>query len=301
MCQCLGVKRANYYRWLHHERSQFDKRWDPLIETVRAYHETYDHKLGYRMMKDYINHDKGTAYTEYQVYKVMRYLGIKSRIRQKRHSCTVRAKDAKAAPNVLNRDFNAAIPNEKWVTDVTEFKYGDRFEHKLYLSVILDLYDRFPISKKYGDSNNNVLVHNTFDKAVEVYPKAHPLFHSDAGFQYTSPSFQNKLREHGMIQSMSRIGCCIDNGPMEGFWGILKCEMYYGKHYRTKEELIHALEEWFHYYTYERYQRRFGVRTPYEVRSEALKAETPAEYKIHENKRIMKYKQEHYKSQQAEI
>lgn len=163
MCQCLGVKRANYYRWLHHERSQFDKRWDPLIETIRAYHETYDHKLGYRMMKDYINHDKGTAYTEYQVYKVMRYLGIKSRIRQKRHSCTVRAKDAKAAPNVLNRDFNAAIPNEKWVTDVTEFKYGD--------------------------SNNNVLVHNTFDKAVEAYPEAHPLFHSDAGFQYTSPSF----------------------------------------------------------------------------------------------------------------
>ena len=77
MCQCLGVKRANYYRWLHHERSEFDKRWDLLIETVRAYHETYDHKLGYRMMKDYINHDKGTAYTEYQVYKVMRYLGLK--------------------------------------------------------------------------------------------------------------------------------------------------------------------------------------------------------------------------------
>lgn len=168
MCQCLGVKRANYYKWLHHERSQFDKRWNLLIETVRAYHETYDHKLGYRMMKDYINHDKGTAYTEYQVYKVMRYLGIKSRIRQKRHNCTVRAKDAKAAPNVLNRDFNAAIPNEKWVTDVTEFKYGNRFEHKLYLSVILDLYDRFPVSKKYGDSNNNVLVHNTFEKAVEA-------------------------------------------------------------------------------------------------------------------------------------
>lgn len=83
--------------------------------------------------------------------------------------------------------------------------------------------------------------------------------------------------------------------------GILKCEIYYEKHYRTKEDLIHALEEWFHYYTYERYQRRFGVRTPYEVRSETLKAEIPAEYKIPENKRIMKYKQEHYKSMQATI
>lgn len=118
----------------------------------------------------------------------MRYLGIKSRIRQKRHNCTVRAKEAKVAPNIMNRDFNTATPNGNWVTNIAEFKYGDRFEHKLYLSVMLDLYDRFPIRKKYGDSNNNVLVHNTFDKAVEEYLEAHPLFHSDAGFQYTSPS-----------------------------------------------------------------------------------------------------------------
>ena len=251
------------------------------------------------MMKDFINRDKNTNYTEYQVYKVMRYLGLKSRIRQRSHSCTVRAKDAKTAPNVLNRDFNASAPNEKWVTDVTEFKYGDKFEHKLYLSAILDLYDRFPVSQEYGDSNNNILVFNTFDKAVENNPNAHPLFHSDAGFQYTSPTFRNKLKENEMTQSMSRVGCCIDNGPMEGFWGIMKCEMYYGKHYRTKEELINALEEWFHYYTYERYQRRFGVKTPYEVRSEALEAETPVEYKIPENKHIIKYKLEHYTSHQA--
>ena len=261
MCKCLGVKRANYYKWLHHELSEFDRCWFQLIEYVQTYHETYDHKLGYRMMKDFINHDKNTDYTEYQIYKVMRYLGLKSRIRQKRRSCTIRAKDSKTAPN------------EKWVTDVTEFKYGDKFEHKLYLSTILDLYDRFPVGKEYGDSNNNILVFNTFEKAVKENPKAHPLFHSDAGFQYTSLAFQNKLKENGMIQSISRVGCCIDNGPMEGFWGIMKCEMYYGKHYRTKEELINALEEWFHYYTYERYQRRFGVRTPYEVRSEALDVE----------------------------
>lgn len=299
MCQCLGVKRANYYKWLHHELSEFDKCWDQLIEYVKTYHETYDHRLGYRMMKDFINRDKNTNYTEYQVYKGMRYLGLKSRIRQRSHSCTVRAKDAKTAPNVLNRDFNASAPNEKWVTDVTEFKYGDKFEHKLYLSAILDLYDRFPVSQEYGDSNNNILVFNTFDKAVENNPNAHPLFHSDAGFQYTSPTFRNKLKENEMTQSISRVGCCIDNGPMEGFWGIMKCEMYYGKHYRTKEELINALEEWFHYYTYERYQRRFGVKTPYEVRSEALEAETPVEYKIPENKHIIKYKLEHYTSHQA--
>ena len=104
-----------------------------------------------------------------------------------------------------------------------------------------------------------------------------------------------------MIQSMSRVGSCIDNGPMEGFWGIMKCEMYYGKHYRTKETLINALEEWFHYYTYERYQRRFGVRTPYEVRSEAFGVEAPIEYKIPENKRIIKYKSDYYINQKVTI
>ena len=105
------------------------------------------------------------------------------------------------------------------------------------------------------------------------------------------------LKEQGMTQSMSRVHCCIDNGPMEGFWGIMKCEMYhYGKHYNTKEELVKAIEDWIHYYMYERYQRRFGVKTPYEVRREALDNETPNQYPIPENKRIIKYKQEHYTS-----
>ena len=102
------------------------------------------------------------------------------------------------------------------------------------------------------------------------------------------------LKEQGMIQSMSRVHCCIDNGPMEGFLGIMKCEMYYyGKHYNTKEELIKAIDDWIYYYMYEKYQRRFGVKTPYEVRREALANETPKQYPIPENKRITKYKLEH--------
>ena len=104
-------------------------------------------------------------------------------------------------------------------------------------------------------------------------------------------------KEQGMTQSMSRVHCCIDNGPMEGFWGIMKCEMYhYGKHYNTLEELIKAIEDWIHYYMYERYQRRFGIRTPMEVRIEALSAETPKQYPIPLNQSIIKYKQTHYAS-----
>ena len=98
-----------------------------------------------------------------------------------------------------------------------------------------------------------------------------------------------------MTQSMSRVARCIDNGPMEGFWGILKCEIYhYGKKYETREELEAAIKEWIRYSSHERYQRRFGVKTPYEVRSEALCNENPVQYPIPENKAIQKYKAAHY-------
>ena len=118
-------------------------------------------------------------------------------------------------------------PNEKWLTDVSEFKYYNGIEiHKVYLSVILDLYDWRIVAFKISDHNDNPLVMSTFDEAVPLEPNAHPLFHSDrGGFQYTSAQFYTRLKEHHMKQSMSRVAHCIDNGPMEGFWGILKREM----------------------------------------------------------------------------
>lgn len=298
MCRCLDVKRANYYKWLDHSETQDRSYWNELIELVLRYHETYDHRLGYRSIRDRIERDIGIKYSDHMIHKVMKYLGIRSKVRRVRHSCTVRAKNAKTAPNILDRDFNASAPNEKWVTDVTEFKYGERFENKLYLSTIIDLYDRYPISYVMSDHNNNPLVFDIFDKVMENYPDAHPLFHSDAGFQYTSSMFVKKLKDLGIVQSMSRVGKCIDNGPMEGFWGILKSEMYYGKHYYTKEELIQAINEWINYYIFERLQRRFNVQTPYEVRSAALNTDNPIEYKIPENKSIIQYKQKHFKSYQ---
>ena len=115
-------------------------------------------------------------------------------------------------PTILNRDFHADKPNEKWLTDVTEFKYYVGTEiRKLYLSAILDLYDRRIVTYKIMESNNNELVFSTFDEAVRLNPDAHPIFHSDRGFQYTNKLFHQKLTDAGMIQSMSRVGRCIDN------------------------------------------------------------------------------------------
>lgn len=165
----------------------------------------------------------------------------------------------------MNRRFYADAPNQKWLTDVTEFKwYEGENVHKVYLSAILDLYDRRIVSYVISDRNDNPLVFNTFDKAVAENPKAMPIFHSDRGFQYTNRTFHAKLERAGMTQSMSRVAHCIDNGPMEGFWGILKRERYYGKKFQSREDLTTMIENYIEYYNNARVQRNLGTLTPIE-------------------------------------
>lgn len=169
------------------------------------------------------------------------------------------------AENILHREFTAERPNEKWLTDVTEFKYYEGTAvKKVYLSAILDLYDRRIVAYTIGDSNNNALVYGMFDAAVAANPGAHPLFHSDRGYQYTSRQFHSMLEKHGMRQSMSRVGKCIDNGPMEGFWGIIKREKYYSRKFSDRKQLIQMIEEYMEYYNNRRLQRKLGVMTPME-------------------------------------
>ena len=133
-----------------------------------------------------------------------------------------------------------------------------------YLSAILDLCDRRIVSYVLSERNDNPLVYKTFDKAVKTNPDAHPLFHNDRGFQYTNRTFHHKLQQAGMTQSMSRVAHCIDNGPMEGFWGILKRERYYGRRFTGKQELIRMIESYIRYYNTRRVQRNLGVLTPME-------------------------------------
>ena len=164
-----------------------DKENEEISEFIREYHKKYNGLLGYRMMADRINRDHNKNYSDKRIYKIMRILGIHSIIRPKRRSCTVRKNNT--AKNNLSREFNASRPNEKWVTDVTEFKCGPNNEYKLYLSAFLDLYDRTVVSYEVGDYNNNRLVFNTFDKAVKDNSDAHPLFHSDYAEEKTIPKF----------------------------------------------------------------------------------------------------------------
>ena len=133
-----------------------------------------------------------------------------------------------------------------------------------YILAILDLYDRRIVSYVIRDRNDNPLVFQTFENAMKDNPDAHPLFHSDRGFQYTNRTFHHKIEKAGMTQSMSRVAHCIDNGPMEGFWGILKRERYYGRRFTCKRELVQMIETYIHYYNTRRVQRKLGVLTPME-------------------------------------
>jgi len=135
--------------------------------------------------------------------------------------------------------------------------------HKIYLSAILDLYDRRIVAYRISDRNDNSLVFGMFDQALKVNPDAHPLFHSDRGFQYTNRVFYQKLMKAGMTQSMSRVAHCIDNGPMEGFWGIIKRERYYGRRFTEREALVRMIENYILYYNTKRLQRNLGILTPF--------------------------------------
>ena len=291
MCTLLGMSKAAYYKWLHRSIPQAEQENLLLAELIREYDDQYNHILGYRRMAAWINRLNGTHYSKNRIHRIMKAIGIHSVIR-KQPKKYKKATPERTAKNVLKRDFSASAPNEKWVTDVTEFKWYEGLVcHKIYLSAILDLYDRSVVSYVISRRNDNRLVFQTFDKAIENNPDAKPIFHSDRGFQYTGSVFQSKLSSQGMEQSMSRVGHCIDNGPTEGFWGIIKSEMYCLQTFKDEKSLRSAIEKYIHFYNYERFQERFETRTPMEVRMEALNSDKPALYPIPENKRIQKYKE----------
>ena len=201
MCQQLDITRAAYYKWLHREIPKAEQENILIAQLIREYDERFNHILGYRRMTMYINRLNNKSYCENRVHRVMKVINIHSVIRKKRKKYQSSTPEA-IAENILNRDFYAKAPNEKWATDVTEFKWYDGAAvRKLYLSAVLDLYDLSPVAWVVSKHNDNKLVLDTFEQAIQNNPDAKPIFHSDRGFQYTSKVFQNKLQAQGMTQS----------------------------------------------------------------------------------------------------
>ena len=241
MCKQLGIARAAFYKWKHRIVPQQEQENQEIAELIKEYDERFSHILGYRRMTDWINHFNHTHFSRKRIHRIMKKLGIHAVIRKKKKKYHT-PKPEETAENKLARDFYATAPNQKWATDVTEFKIPETGK-KLYLSAIIDLYDRYPVAFVISGRNDNQLVFKTFDKAIAANPNAKPIFHSDRGFQYTSRVFQKKLKENEMIQSMSRVGRCIDNGPTEGFWGIIKSEMYQMYEITDETSLRHAIKD----------------------------------------------------------
>jgi len=265
ICDILNLNRSSYYNWTHRVKSDRETENEDLLHEIGLIYAEHNGTYGYRRIADEYNATHKKQYNLKRFYRLVHIVGLLAVIRRKRPAYQ-RSTPEVTAENILNRDFTATSVNEKWCTDVTEMKYGSEGE-KAYLSAILDLKGRDIVSFAIGKSNNNQLVFETFDLAIQKYPDAHPLFHSDRGFQYTSKVFKAKLDKQKMTQSMSRVGRCIDNGPMEGFWGILKCEMYYLSHFETYEELAAANEQFIHYYNHQRRQHKLNCLPPVTYRS----------------------------------
>lgn len=206
-CKLLHVARSAYHKWASGKLSPRTAENEKLAEKIERIHKSSPDK-GYRRINDDLRHDQGIYVNDKRVLRICRAMDIKSTIKYASHVCTRRAKNPQyVAENLLDRQFYVDKPNQKWLTDVTEFKWYEGIEvHKIYLSAILDLYDRRIVAFVVGDRNDNPLAFKTFDKAIKANPDAHPLFHSDKGFQYTNRAFHLKLEKTGMTQSMSRVG-----------------------------------------------------------------------------------------------
>lgn len=213
------------------------------MELNRNYHQ----KIGYK-----------------RVLRLMRKLSLQAIIRRPRQGCTI-VRGTNFAPNRLDRNFTAERPNEKWVTDVTYLTYGA--SQKAYLSAIKDLYDGTIVAYEVSQRNDNSLVMKNLAQALAQEPEAHPFLHSDRGTQYTSSQYLRQTTAAGITISMSRVGKCIDNAPMESFWSHYKEEAYYDYKFETYEELVKSIKEYIDFYNHKRYQTKLGSLAPAEYRA----------------------------------
>ncbi|MCS4438523.1 IS3 family transposase [Clostridium botulinum] len=263
LCEFASIARSAYYKWLNRNESSNEQFNQELLPLIKNAYEEKQGILGYRQMTIKLNREHEFHVNSKRIYRLMSILNLKSVCRKKKKNYKKTTPQV-TAENTLNRNFNSDKFGEKWFTDVTEMKYG--IGGKAYLSAILDLADKSIVSFVIGHSNNNTLVFKTFDIAHEQHPDAKPLFHSDRGFQYTSKNFKKKLDDADMTQSMSRVSRCIDNGPMEAFWGMLKSEMYYLRKFNSYSELESVITDYINYYNNQRYQKRLKCMTPLEYR-----------------------------------
>jgi putative transposase len=245
-------------------------KYDSQKKLINLIFHEHKGRYGYRRIM-YALRQYGHWLNHKTAQRLMKELGLKSTVRPKQYS-SYRGDSWISVEHTLNRDFEASKPNQKWVTDVTEFKVRGQ---KVYLSPTLDLFNRevvsFKVSFKVSKSVRLGLVTEMLSDAIQLLtPNEQPLFHSDQGWQYRTRIVHKMLKDNNLPQSMSRKGNCLDNAVAENFFGILKTEMYHGHEFKNADELIKKIKDYIYYYNHERIKLKLKGLSPVDYRNQAL-------------------------------
>lgn len=266
LLEVAELPRSTYYYYIKHMKDE-DKYSEIRKQITDIFHENKG-RYGYRRITMEM-HNRGYVINHKTVLRLMNEEKIKCMVRIKKHR-SYKGEVGKVAPNLLERDFSTSAPNEKWVTDVTECSL---FGRKLYLSPILDLHSSYLVSYTISEHPALSLVMNMARQALSVLPRgAELILHSDQGWQYQHKQYQKLLKDHGIKQSMSRKGNCLDNAVIENFFGLVKSELLYMKEFDSMDQFKAELIEYLDYYNNRRIKAKLKGLPPAVHRKQALEA-----------------------------
>lgn len=266
LVKVADIPRSTYYYWVKQmKRPDKYKKVKELIQEI--FHE-HEGRFGYRRITLELQ-NKDIIINHKTVRRLMIEMGLKCLVRMKKYR-SYRGKEGNVVPNILNREFQATKPNEKWVTDVTEFRL---FGEKLYLSPILDLYNGEIIAYNLETRPVYPLVSKMLDEAFKKLKAGDsPILHSDQGWHYQMKKYQIALKNQGITQSMSRKGNCLDNAVIENFFGLLKSELLYLREFESMKEFKVELEKYIYYYNHKRIKAKLKGMSPVQYRTHTQEA-----------------------------
>ena len=262
-----GLARSTFF--YHQARLDRPDRHAELKAAITEAFETAHGRYGHRRVHTVLAR-QGRQVAKKTVLKLMNELGLVCTVRRARRYRSWLGRPGTIAGNVLNREFTASAPDLKWVTDVTEFRIAGR---KLYLSPVIDLFDRSVVAYSCGLSPTLELTNSSLREAIATLPAgATPLVHSDQGFHYRHASWRTLLDDAGLTQSMSRRATCLDNSIAENFFGHLKEELFHHNKFDSIDEFTEALHDYIDWYNTTRISTTLQGLSPVEYRAQALAA-----------------------------
>ena len=266
LCSIAKVSKSGYYKWLKHSEEPEKDHDDYLL--VKNIFDKGKGKWGFRTMQMRLS-DEQIAMNHKKIIRIMKKYHLFTKIRRRNPYKMIMKKslEHRTFENKLNREFEQNIPHKVFCTDITYIPFNYR---SAYLSAVKDIATGEIMAWNLEKHLEMGLVIKTIDKLKESMPSLKEIMvHSDQGFHYTNPAYIQKVEESEMIQSMSRKGNCIDNAPIESFFGHLKDDVDY-KRCRTFEELNLTIEEYMRYYNNQRRQWELKKMTPVEYRNHLL-------------------------------